>query len=104
MGAAEAVPRFGVVGASGFVVNELALAVIVSAMGVNYLVGAIAATQVSTLWNFSLVELWAFRDLDPKRSALRRLLLFLLVNNAALLLPRTDPLRSDRRVRSEITS
>lgn len=78
--------RFGLVGASGFVVNELALAVIVSATGVNYLVGALAATQVSTVWNYSLVELWAFRDLDPRRSARHRLLLFLLVNNAALLL------------------
>jgi putative flippase GtrA len=78
--------RFGIVGASGFVVNEVALALIVSTFSVNYLVGAIAATQVSTLWNFSLVELWAFRGLDAKRSAWHRLLFFFMVNNAALLL------------------
>ena len=78
--------RFGIVGASGFVVNEVALALFVSAFSVNYLVGAVAATQVSTLWNFSLVELWAFRDVDAKRSRSRRLLFFFLVNNAALLL------------------
>lgn len=78
--------RFGIVGASGFVVNEVALAMFVSAFSVNYLVGAIAATQVSTLWNFSLVELWAFRGVDAKRSRSRRLLYFLMVNNAALLL------------------
>ncbi len=78
--------RFGVVGASGFVVNEIALAVFVSTFGINYLAGAVAATQVSTLWNFSLVELWAFRSTDAKRSGARRLLLFYMVNNAALLL------------------
>jgi putative flippase GtrA len=78
--------RFGTVGASGFVVNEVALAFFVSMFHLNYLVGAIAATQVSTLWNFTLVELWAFRDLDARRSRAHRLLLFLLVNNAALLL------------------
>jgi putative flippase GtrA len=78
--------RFGMVGASGFVVNEIALALFVSMVHVNYLVGAIAATQVSTLWNFTLVELWAFRDVEAGRSRTRRLLLFLLVNNAALLL------------------
>ncbi len=78
--------RFGVVGASGFVVNEAALAVFVGVFGLNYLVGAIAATQVSTLWNFTLVELWAFRSTDAKRSPRHRLFLFFMVNNAALLL------------------
>lgn len=78
--------RFGVVGASGFVVNELALAFFVAVFDVHYLVGAVLATQVSTLWNFALVELWAFRDIDAKRSAWHRLLLFFLMNNAALLL------------------
>ena len=78
--------RFGIVGASGFVVNEVALAIFVSTFGLNYLLGAIAATQVSTLWNFTLVELWAFRSTDAKRSPAHRLLLFFMVNNAALLL------------------
>lgn len=78
--------RFGAVGASGFVVNELALGFFVAVFDVHYLVGAVLATQVSTLWNFALVELWAFREVDAKRSAARRLLLFFLLNNAALLL------------------
>ena len=78
--------RFGMVGVSGFAVNEVSLAMFVSIFGVNYLVGAVLATQCSTLWNFALIELWAFRGLDVKKSSVRRLMLFLLVNNAALLL------------------
>jgi putative flippase GtrA len=78
--------RFGTVGASGLVVNELALAAFVSGLGVNYLVGAVLATQVSSLWNFTLVEHWAFRDTDARRSFLHRMGLFFAVNNAALLL------------------
>jgi putative flippase GtrA len=78
--------RFGTVGVSGFVVNELALAALVSGFGLNYLVGAILATQVSSLWNFALVERWAFRDSGARRSLRHRMALFFAVNNVALLL------------------
>jgi putative flippase GtrA len=78
--------RFGTVGASGFAVNEAALAVLVSGLGVNYLLGAVLATQVSSLWNFALVERWAYRDCESRRSLRQRLGLFFAVNNVALLL------------------
>lgn len=78
--------RFGTVGVSGFVVNELALAAFVSGAGLNYLLGAVLATQVSSLWNFLLVEHWAFRGADARRPWLHRLGLFFAVNNVALLL------------------
>ena len=78
--------RFGAVGASGFAVNEAALAVLVSACGLNYLLGAIVATQVSSLWNFALVEHWAFRGSESRRSMRQRCGLFFAVNNVALLL------------------
>lgn len=78
--------RFGTVGVSGFVVNELALAALVAGFGLNYLVGAVLATQVSSLWNFALVERWAFRDSGARRSLRHRMALFFAVNNVALLL------------------
>ncbi|GEM_PF-1619385 len=78
--------RFGLVGFSGLVVNELLLALVVGVAGVNYLVGALLATQGSSLWNFALVELWAFRGRDHRRPWPHRLALFLGVNNVALAL------------------
>jgi dolichol-phosphate mannosyltransferase len=78
--------RFGTVGVSGFVVNEAALAAFVSGLGLNYLLGAVLATQVSSLWNFLLVEHWAFRHADARRPFHHRLGLFFAVNNVALLL------------------
>ena len=77
--------RFGVVGASGVVVNSAALALLVSGLGVHYLAGVVLATQCSTLWNFALVERWALRDDSARGLALVRFLQFAAVNNAALL-------------------
>jgi len=57
--------RFGLVGASGIVVNELALAIVSGSFGAHYLVGVVVATQVSSAWNFVLIERWAFRG--PRR-------------------------------------
>lgn len=78
--------KFGTVGLSGFVVNELALAGAVGVLGLNYLFGAVLATQASTTWNFALVEVWAFRHHEPHHSLPRRLGLFFVLNNLALLL------------------
>ncbi|MBV8952282.1 MAG: GtrA family protein [Actinobacteria bacterium] len=77
--------RFGLVGVTGIVVNEGALAAAVKA-GAPELVGVVLATQCSTLWNFALVERWAFRGSAYHRRMRQRLLMFLAVNNAALLL------------------
>jgi dolichol-phosphate mannosyltransferase len=80
--------RFAAVGLSGLAVNMIALAVLTDFVGLYYLASAILATQVSTLWNFALSEKWVFTDAegDPKRSAGARLMWFLGMNNAALLL------------------
>ena len=59
--------RFGLVGASGLVVNTLLLAVLTDVVGLFYVVSAIIATQGSTLWNFCFTELWVFSDRDHKR-------------------------------------
>jgi dolichol-phosphate mannosyltransferase len=76
--------RFGIVGATGLVVNTVLLAVLTDVVGLYYVVSAVIATQGSTLWNFCLTELWVFSDRDNRRSAGARMGLFFLMNNAAL--------------------
>jgi dolichol-phosphate mannosyltransferase len=78
--------RFGAVGASGLVVNTALLAALTELAGIHYVVSAVIATQGSTLWNFSLTELWVFPDRHDRRSRISRLVLFLAMNNAALAL------------------
>lgn len=79
--------RFGLVGLSGVLVNEAALALLVDVAHTNYLLGAVLATQCSTVWNFALVEWWAFDDAAADGSGrLRRFAMFWAVNMAALAL------------------
>jgi dolichol-phosphate mannosyltransferase len=80
------VGRFGVVGATGLVVNTVVLAVLADLAGLYYVAAAVVATQVSTLWNFTLTELWVFSDRDHRLRGLRRMVTFYAVNNAALVL------------------
>jgi dolichol-phosphate mannosyltransferase len=76
--------RFGIVGASGLVVNTVLLAFFTDVVGLFYVVSAVFATQGSTLWNFCLTERWVFSDRDHRRSFGTRMGLFFLMNNAAL--------------------
>jgi dolichol-phosphate mannosyltransferase len=76
--------RFGVVGATGLVVNTLLLLALAGPLGIGYIAAAILATQGSTLWNFSLTELWVFGDRQHRRSWGQRIGMFFLMNNAAL--------------------
>jgi putative flippase GtrA len=78
--------RFGIVGASGLVVNMLVLAALAEIAGVQYLAAAIIATQASTAWNFLLTERWVFSDRANQSGVFRRAALFFAMNNAALLL------------------
>ena len=78
--------RFLIVGASGLLVNNLALAAFTELSNIHYLVSAILATQVSTLWNFGLTESWVFQQRKAERSFLPRLSSFVLLNNLMLLL------------------
>jgi dolichol-phosphate mannosyltransferase len=78
--------KFGMVGASGLVVNEVALAVIVHRGHVPTWLGPVIATQFSTVWNFALVEWWAFRGSSSSRRGWHRFAMFWVVNNVALLL------------------
>jgi dolichol-phosphate mannosyltransferase len=78
--------RFGVVGATGLVVNTIVLAALTDLVGLYYVAAAVFATQASTLWNFAFTELWVFSDRAQGRRALRRMAMFFVVNNAALAL------------------
>jgi dolichol-phosphate mannosyltransferase len=78
--------RFLAVGFSGLLVNSLALALFTEFAAIHYLVSAVIATQVSTLWNFGLTETWVFGKRDSDRPFLQRLISFLVINNALLLL------------------
>ncbi len=76
---------FASVGVTGIVVNSVALWLLVGVAGVGLLLGATLATQASSVWNFLLTDRLVFRG--PKaRSWPARLVGFLTVNNAVLLL------------------
>ena len=78
--------QFLLVGGSGLVVNALAFAVLAQLAGLHYLLAAVLATQVSTLWNFVLAERWVFSARRRARSASSRFALFWAMNNLALAL------------------
>lgn len=74
---------FGVVGASGVVVNQLILWLVVERVGVYYLVAAILATVGSTTSNFLLTEFGVFGS-RRRNGAVRRYFGFWAVSLASL--------------------
>ena len=78
--------RFLAVGISGLLVNSLALAAFTELLGIHYLISAAMATQVSTLWNFGGTEWWVFGKRQAAHGFWQRLVSFLVMNNAMLLL------------------
>jgi dolichol-phosphate mannosyltransferase len=80
------VSRFAIVGLTGLGVNQLAMVLLTEALGLHYIVSAVAATQLSSSWNFVATERWAFRGRRPVNSLVARYASFLGLNNATLLL------------------
>jgi dolichol-phosphate mannosyltransferase len=78
--------RFAMVGLTGLGVNQLAMLLLTETLGLHYIVSAVAATQLSSSWNFVATERWAFRGRQPVNSILVRYASFLGLNNATLLL------------------
>jgi putative flippase GtrA len=74
--------RFGLVGMSGLLVNQMALWALTEIVGVHYLLSAVVATQASTVWNFALTERWVFRASRNGRA--RRFMWFAGINNVWL--------------------
>jgi dolichol-phosphate mannosyltransferase len=77
---------FAIVGASGLVVNTAVLIALTENVGLHYLVSVVLATQFSSTWNFALAEKFVFEGQGGSAARGGRLLAFLAVNNAALLL------------------
>ena len=77
---------FALVGASGILVNSLVLYLATSKLNIYYLISVAIATVASTLWNFSLTEGLVYRAANQSQGRLRRLLLFSVMNVAALAL------------------
>jgi len=75
---------FAVVGATGLVVNTAVFAVLTAEAHLQYLLAALVATQISTTWNFVLLERWAFSDVHPVRSRGKRAAAFFATNNVLL--------------------
>jgi dolichol-phosphate mannosyltransferase len=65
-------------------VNQVALYALTDGLGIYYLVSSILASQVSTLNNFLLTELWVFADRDHRSHVLFRYVVFNLLNIATL--------------------
>jgi dolichol-phosphate mannosyltransferase len=75
---------FGLVGATGIVVNSAALWFFFHTLGWNHLIGAALATQVSTTWNFVLVDTVIYRK-RAHGTRLGRAVRFFIMNNVLLL-------------------
>jgi len=76
--------RFAVVGIVGIGVNAAALVFFTEWLGIHYALSVVLASQVSTLHNFILTELWVFRGRDSRRHLLVRYLAFNALNVATL--------------------
>ncbi len=78
---------FGAVGVSGIVVNTVALWLLAdpAALGLQYLLAAVLATQVSTTWNFLLIDRFVYRRAKARAAAVRYVA-FSAANNLLLLL------------------
>src|SRR3982750_2704066 len=76
--------QFVLVGASGLVVNQAAFYAFHARLGIFAGLAALLSTQLSTVWNFELVERFVFKGTDRHR--LRRFGWWWAMNNAWLLL------------------
>jgi dolichol-phosphate mannosyltransferase len=77
---------FGLVGATGILVNSLVLYLVTSQLNIYYLVSVAIATVASTLWNFSFTELLVYRAAHQPQGRFRRLIMFSTLNIGALLI------------------
>jgi dolichol-phosphate mannosyltransferase len=72
------------VGVLGIAVNAIALVAFTEGLGLHYALSAILASQVSTLHNFILTELWVFGGREARRHLVVRYLTFNALNVATL--------------------
>jgi dolichol-phosphate mannosyltransferase len=72
--------KFAMVGILGILVNSTALYVLYERVGIPLLIAAVLSSQVSTLSNFVLTELWVFRGREITGSILWRYITFNALN------------------------
>jgi putative flippase GtrA len=53
--------KFGVVGASGYIVNLIVFAILVEALGIHHILGAVGAFCIAVMNNFLCNRHWTFR-------------------------------------------
>ena len=75
--------RFLLVGFAGIGVNQALLYLFADGLGISYLIGAVLASQGSTIFNFAGNEFWVFGG-RSSGSRLRRFLAFDALNSATL--------------------
>jgi dolichol-phosphate mannosyltransferase len=76
--------RFGLVGASGLVVNQFLVVALTELAGIYYVLSAVLATFGSSTWNFIGAEKWAFAGRRVSQPIRNRYLGFLGLNLALL--------------------
>ena len=76
--------EFAIVGASGVLVNSLALYLGTDLLKVYYLYSAAIATIISTAWNFGLNEAWVYRGAAGGSARIKRFGSFFAINLIAL--------------------
>ena len=79
------VAGFALAGVTGLLVNSFALWAFVDVLHITLLLAATMATQVSTIWNFLLIDTYVYSG-RKGRSGWTRFLGFAVVNNVVLLL------------------
>jgi putative flippase GtrA len=78
--------RFLVVGGVTLLINSLLLAFWTDVVGIYYLISAALATEGATICGFCLTEFWVFAGRRSRQGRGRRFVIFLLMNNAVLVL------------------
>ena len=78
--------RFAGVGATGIIVNQLAMFLVADVLGAHYLIAAILASQASTTWNFVLIESFVFPGRAGGWSLVKRFIRFDIVNMSTLVI------------------
>ena len=78
--------KFGAVGGLGLVINLVAQALLIELVGLNYVVAAVLATQVSSTANFLIADSWVFDSSTARTIKRTRFLAFVGMNNLALIL------------------
>ena len=68
--------RFGIVGASGVIINNAVLWPMVNLLHVALLPSSALATETAIIWNFLLNDSWTFRNAMQERPWPQRLLRF----------------------------